>query len=411
MLFDDGYFIDNENNKVKCLIELGNWRIHPKKIAYKTTADGEVKTLMVNEIKEFGLGDGLFERYISRIVEIDKSRDDYSMLSTERNPVFNQEHLFLKEIVTGTASLYEFNDKNRKRYFYSIEDGPLKQLVWKEYRLPEGQQAGAVGKSTIQTNRQFRQQLINTLSCSKNSSRKLKSIKYIAAELKPYFINYNECKDPNYVYRSEAEIKVQKSNSDLFNMWIKPGFKVSYLNTETSAFPFDNYLFGYKPGFRFGLDFEFFPRYNNSGKQISKTKWCFIAEPVLQTFSASDEASYVQSAGVIETDPLTVTYKSVDFTFGLRYYFSSSENLSFHVDASRVAFDILNEGNILFEKFTFSNAAMTPGGNWRFGIGATYSDKFSASVNYHSRRDLFAKTKNWVSAYRTLELVFGYKLF
>ena len=127
--FEKGYVIDSAGNQLDCLIKNVDWNRNPDKIYYKLTTDSPVLEGDVSTIKEFKV-DG-YERHVSSAVKIDRSSTVLSSLTVSRHPQWSQEKLFLKVLVEGRAVLYQYFSSNLRRFFYSVNEKPIEQLVSK----------------------------------------------------------------------------------------------------------------------------------------------------------------------------------------------------------------------------------------------------------------------------------------
>ena len=111
--YEKGYFIDNANQKINCLIKNSDWKNNPTEFEYKLSEKGESKNATIRSIKEFGIDNS--SKYIRSTVEIDRSSESVNFLSNDMNPNFNKETLFLRVLVEGKANLLEYVDSNLKR--------------------------------------------------------------------------------------------------------------------------------------------------------------------------------------------------------------------------------------------------------------------------------------------------------
>ncbi|HSN49765.1 MAG TPA: hypothetical protein VLR52_00940, partial [Bacteroidales bacterium] len=91
--FDKGYYIDNQNVKIECLIKNIAWMKTPEEFTYKLSELSEPLTASPSNVKEFGIYDG--NRFISAEVMIDVSSDDSQNLSDQRNPIWSKQKMFL----------------------------------------------------------------------------------------------------------------------------------------------------------------------------------------------------------------------------------------------------------------------------------------------------------------------------
>ena len=92
--FEKGYFINNQNQKIECLIKNSDWKNNPTSFDYKLDENSEVKTNSINNAIEFGIYN--FSKYIRADIMIDRSSVYIDKLNYNRNLTFNEERLFLK---------------------------------------------------------------------------------------------------------------------------------------------------------------------------------------------------------------------------------------------------------------------------------------------------------------------------
>ena len=114
--FEQGYLIDNNNQKQVVLIKNVDWLNNPKSIEYKNNETSKVEIATINQVKEFGIDNQ--SKYVRADVKIDRSSEDLDKISSNEEPDFKEEKLFLKVLIEGDASLYGYNDYNLKRFFY-----------------------------------------------------------------------------------------------------------------------------------------------------------------------------------------------------------------------------------------------------------------------------------------------------
>lgn len=289
-------------------------------------------------------------------------------------------------LIEGDANLYLYEDKNITRYFYSHNNGEVKQLVYKKYKA-EG--------NTVAKNEYYKQQILRDLKCSKISQDDIAYIGYTKRELSRLFNNYNKCKDPNYVERKKAK-------KDLFNLSVRLGLNSSNLSiteANTDAMDFDNYL---SP--RISVEAEYILPFNQN-------KWSVIVEPTFQSYKTEktmevDNVSGGQLHGEID-------YKSLEVPVGLRHYFFLGNNSKLFLNAAFV-FDFAmdskaefsrNDGTI-YKDFDISSRT-----NWAIGFGFKFMDKFSLEARYHTGREILDRYVTYTSDYETMSVIFGYTIF
>ena len=120
ILFEDGYFINNSDQKIACLIKNVDWKNNPTEFEYKLAQDANIQKENIETVKEFGI-DGL-SKYYRVNVKIDRSSDQIDDLNPTKNAIFSNEQLFLKVLVEGKASLFIYVNGNLKRFFYKTAD-------------------------------------------------------------------------------------------------------------------------------------------------------------------------------------------------------------------------------------------------------------------------------------------------
>ena len=103
IVFENGYFINESNQKVNCLIKNVDWRDSPTEFEYKISQNEPVQKASIQTIKEFGING--ISKYIGANVNIDRSGDELINMNSQKNPIFQEERLFLKVLIDGKASL------------------------------------------------------------------------------------------------------------------------------------------------------------------------------------------------------------------------------------------------------------------------------------------------------------------
>ena len=258
IVFEKGYYIDNSNQKVECLIKNEDWRSNPTKFEYKLKENSKKQQVTIKTVKEFGIGNT--SKYIRTKVNIDRSSENLENLSDVKAPIFKEEELFLRVLVKGQSSLYEYLDKNLVRFFYNKEGEVIEQLVFKSY---------AKTQTRIVKNNKFREQLWVNLKCPAFTMSQVENISYQKKSLVRFFIKYNECNNYSFINFEE------KDKRDLFNLNVRPGLNQTSLTMQNYSFSRRDVDFGSQSTIRFGLETEFILPFN-------KNKWAVIVEPTYQ---------------------------------------------------------------------------------------------------------------------------------
>ena len=368
----EGYYINNSNQKIEGLIKNVDWENNPIEFEYKTTEQAEKKTLTIESVKEFGINN--VSKYIRLDVNIDRFSNNLDLLSSDKNPIFKKEVLFLKVLIEGDASFLSYKDKSLTRYFYQTSNQDIVQLIYKEYKTPENK---------IGTNNEFRRQLFNNLKCSDISMDDVKNIDYEKKALLKFFTKYNNCNNSEFVNFEE------KVKSDLFNLNIRPGLNSSSLFINNSAINSRSTDYGNELAFRIGLEFEFIMGFN-------KNKWAVIIEPTYQYFKAEDN-------DITNLSNTNVDYKSLELPIGVRHYLFLNNNSKIFINGSFIYDFVLNSKVRNLDASSSVNLAM--------GVGYNYNQKYSVEFRYHTNRDVLTDYLAWTSDYKTISIIFGYTLF
>src|SRR5690606_37119324 len=182
-----------------------DWLYNPEVFTYKTSEDGAQSTGKINDITEFGVYN--FSKYVRFTGNIDSSTDDLQQLTYDAAPKWTQKTVFLKVLSGGTKNLYMYNSKDMQRFFYSDENTPITQLIYKRY-FPDGDQKG------FATNNQYKNQL---RSYFPGTTAKTDYLEYKQQSLTRFFENQNGAK-------SDIPSAAKKSK---VNLYIRPGIAIS----------------------------------------------------------------------------------------------------------------------------------------------------------------------------------------
>ena len=337
-------------------------------------------------MKEFVINNA--SKYVRSKVNIDRSSESISLLSTEKKPFFKEEEIFLKVLIEGKANLYSYEDSNLRRYFYSNEQSNIEQLVFKSYLTSDGKKG---------ENNHFRQQLLNSLKCASINSNRVKNLEYKKNSLTGLFVEYNECSDSEFVNYEE------KQKRDLFNLNLRPRFNSSTLSVETLSNS-RNTDFGNKTGFGFGVEIEYILPFN-------KSKWSVILEPTYQSFKSEKTSEAANISGGQLT--AKVDYTSIEFPLGIRHYLYLNQDSSFFINAS-IVFDYSSDSVIEYTRADGTNLSdplkIESNSNLALGVGYKFQDKYSLEMRYLTNRDVLNYQYS-SSDYKTISVIFGYSLF
>ncbi|WP_197276108.1 outer membrane beta-barrel protein [Mangrovimonas sp. TPBH4] len=362
-----------------------DWNNNPSEIKFKLAQNSEIKTANLKSIKEFGIYNKV--QFIKSDVEIDVSSDDHNILSYTKDPIFEQQEIFLKVIASGEANLYSYRNDKIKRYFFNLNDSRIEQLIFKKYKISE---------IRIQENALYKQQLWNALKCESISIRQIRKLKYYEDDLLKLFTIYNQCQNSAY------EVPTEKEKRDLINLTIRPRINNSILSMNNTMTDFKDSEFKRKNNFGIGLEAEIVLPFN-------KNKWSFFIEPTYQYFkSKSTQESGSFTLGEINS---TVNYESIELPIGFRHYFFLNNSSKLFLNVALV-FDF----SFSKSKTTFVSNETTSLGvfemhsmeNYAIGAGYKLKDKYSFEVRYFTNRNVLKDYVHWDSEYSTVSFILGY---
>jgi hypothetical protein len=377
--FEDGYFINESDEKVQCLIRNRDWKKNPTGFEYKLTKDSEVQTAGLQNTKEFGITG--FSRYIRATVDIDRSGTLPGKLSTVREPEFQKETVFLKVLVDGAFPLYFFTDDDVTRYFIKTYDSTVEQLIYKRFMKDYG----------VVTNYDFRYQLFNNFGNQGITMNDVQDVNYLKKDLERFFQKMNGSagyKDINY----------ENKRKDVFNLTLRPGLNISRLNIRNAAYRRYATEFDTKKNLRFGLEAEFVLPYN-------KNKWSIIIEPTYQYYYATQPS--------VEFFTSKIVYESIELPVGFRYNIFLNDNSKIFLNTSFIFdIDIHSDIRLFFESGKIAETVDVRSGiNNASGIGFKFKNRYSMEMRYHTDRHVLATYKAWYTNYKTFSMVFGYTLY
>jgi hypothetical protein len=368
--FERGYFIDNHNQRFECLIKNIDWKNNPVQFEYKLTGSDKAENGNINTVKEFGITD--FSRFVRADVKIDVSPADLDNLSIKPNPEWVEERLFLNVLVEGKAKLYYYEKGKLVRFFYSLSDTSIIQLIYKEYYASENQ---------IAENFKYREQLWNDVRCLNAGLNSVENLRYNKTELERYFKKHNETEESTSLVYSD------KKKRDSFQLRLTPGLNYSWVTATNAVDPNLFIDLGYKTNYRIGIEAQFILPFN-------KNKWGIVFDPSYQYFNSSGQNS---------SETVNINYQSIEFPIGLRHIFFMNENLTFFVDALFIT-------NFSFDfNSTISNLDVRTDNSFAIGGGAGFK-KISAEIRYSTDRNLLSDYVYWNTDYRRISLILGFRI-
>lgn len=376
--FEKGYIINNSGQRIECLIKNDDWKNNPTNFKYKTSETGDERTGNLANVQEFAVtGKNKYRKFT---VDIDRSSNKATELSTKRTAEFSNETVFLKVLVEGSkASLYSYIESNLRRYFYKKPNGKVTQLINKQYRS---------SNQRVRKNESYKAQLEADISCNQTKT----SPSYTKSSLVKYFIAYNNCdaKDTSLTNFTLNETK------GIFRFKVKGGINYYEAKISEPGVPFGDpdYNTNSQISPRFGFELEYVLPSNNN-------RWSVFLEPSYQSYEDTAELTTLGSVNIIRT--IEVEYQSIEIPLGVRHYVpleSESSKLFFNAGA---IFDFPMGDSTLRNSDIESDIS--------FFLGAGYEyNKFSIEARYAAGRQL-TELSGLETAYGGLNIVLGYVLF
>lgn len=386
-LFIQGYFVDNNGEKTECLIDNKDWESSPQEIYYKLTENSEILKINIDSISLFELPG--YSKYKCQLVQIDKSSEDITNLSAEKNPVWQTEKLALKVLSEGRTELYVYNNKDITRFFYEVDNSGIKQLIYKSYRATNENGTNFVG-----TNNNFRQQLFVEVN-NPGYKYDLSKLNYEEKELKNYFEQYNA-----QFETTDGSTTKEKVKRDSFKAAIMVGINhssLSVINISDSRYSKE-----FEPAISpmFGAEFEFvLPFFND--------KWSFVLQPVYNSKTSVKTQSELDPHGhQLDSE---YSYQGIDIPLGIRYRYSVSNKLKFNA-TGYLTNGMLSWSNttirVYHNNFDISTVSSQIYG---FGLGADYNN-LGVELKYTGGQNFLKKYTVWNSEFNVFSLAFKYRL-
>jgi len=385
--FEKGYFINNNDEKVSCLIKNIDWKNNPTEFKYKLSENSEVKIVTIKTAKEFGiLNTSKYKRFE---VKIDRSSENLNDLSDTKDPIFKEEQLYLKILIEGKATLFSYEDKSLKRYFFSVDDSNIEQLIYKFYKYE---------RKKIGKNHKYKQQLWSNLKCQALSMRNFKNLNYKKKDLNNLFVIYNDCQNSEF-----TNYQVNKKRKNALQLSIRPGFEISSFSIKNSLTDAKDVNFDKGLGFRIGIEAEYTLPFN-------KNKWSVFIEPSYQYYNSEKEITYLRTSTTTRKINVKADYKSIELPIGIRHNFFINKNSKLFVNGAYVLdFDLAS--SIYSERKDLFDYDINSTPNFILGLGYKFKNKYSFEIRNNFKRDITSKYTFMNSNYNKISFIFGYNLF
>ncbi|WP_374174162.1 hypothetical protein [Flavobacterium tructae] len=388
--FEKGYFISNNGTRTECFIKNIDWNYNPTDFRYKiNNEESETKTETITNVQEFGIENSA--TYKRAKVNVDISSDALESFSTDKNPVWKEQLIFLKVLVKGSASLYYYSNNDITRFFYETQEKPLEQLVRKEYLAEVNNSRTAV------ENNYFRQQLFNNVKTKSTTENDVKNLPYKKEALMKYFLKYNN------ISSDEIEKTITSVNKSIYLLKITPGIGLTSISIDgINRDGYNSVAYSKKVTFKIGLEGEFILPFN-------KNKWSLFVNPTYQQYEDKSETGVINymNDGMRVEFPSEVKYTAVQVPFGVRYYFFLNNKSKIFINAG-YAIDVSGKLKLTSKP---ANLDSSTSGNFLTGLGYNFKNKVSAEIRVNGRKEVLNGFVSYSGAYRSLDFILGYTIF
>jgi len=193
--YQPGYIITFSGDTVNGFIDYRNWGINPTEITFMN-ASGETRYFSPLNIKAFSVSN---ENYISGIVKVDADFYNDQNLSYSGTYTYRTDTAFLRTLVQGDKSLYQYKDINGKEHFFiGTSNGP-EVLRYKLFLKDID------GKKTIVSDKKYIGQLYLYLRDCAEINEKLRDTRYKEADLTALFSAYYKLTHKNIRFKNREE--------------------------------------------------------------------------------------------------------------------------------------------------------------------------------------------------------------
>ncbi len=377
IVFEKGYFINNDNIRTECLIKNMDWQYNPAEFQFKMGPNGVAQKATIKNVREFRVYG--YPKYVRDSVQIDRSSNNFDTFDWNRDPVWSGEVLFLRVVTEGKASLYAYESTNYKRFFYSVGGSAIIQLVYKIYKADS---------YSRKENNLYRQQIWVDLPLSENSKKLAEKMIYDEKNLSYYFNLYNKLNSDPYKEDPEKAIVMENSmpKRDRFNLKISSAITYTRFSIE-NMFTGNSVPFAQFPGYSLGAELEFILPFN-------KNKWGIFADPALSHFKDTQE-DYLYT---FKTNQFCL-----DMPVGIRYYLFLNNRKKFFINA----FYLFNLSGGEFKFRVNGMSDFTSQASNKIGTGVGYSYKnFSIETRY-----IIPHLMLPVSDYQQFSIILRYRLW
>jgi hypothetical protein len=371
--FQRGYYVDNHNDTIQCEIKNKGWSFIPESFTIRNIDNSETYKILTEEIKLLKISNKV--KFVKILVQEDISDNNPEKIALDKNIEYTETERFLRVLVESKYSLYVAEEGRFKKFFYTDQNGIVRQLVNKRYYIK--------GKN-VTNSQEYIKQLLRINECQNSElnnfvfNNKLSELNLIY-----YFEQINSCADDEIIIFEE---KTAESKSKI-NYSLKLGFsntKSKYTSTYSNSS--ESILFPSSSTFMYGVEIEF-------PIKINKNKWSLIFEP---TFKRLESSTTVIDQRIERTYEFQVN--TLDIPIGIRYKFYLSDDFNIFLTLKPQYTVILGNSYIdfdfgqSFEPETKFNTSIGAGLKWkkimfeyrRDSQDLMNQEVFKELINYHN---------------------------
>ncbi|MEL7144997.1 MAG: hypothetical protein AAFO69_01410 [Bacteroidota bacterium] len=368
-----GHFVKENGDRIDCFLSSIAHSNNPVKFRYKLTEDAPYLVDSIDNVMEIVAGENF--KYVRKTLTVDVSKG-FLNKNVARNKKLT---VFMRVLIEGEVSLFEYLNGDLKKYFYSKDDSNIQQLIYRKFYNDAG---------ALLENNGFRQALFNVLKCASLGADDFSDLKYNRNDLLSVFRRYYQCKGNAFL--AYVNTKEFLNIKEIFNFSVAAGINFLHISSNDNTAP-GALTIGWKPTLRYGVEIEY--NFNVRRNQLS-----LVINPAYTSYSASKLQGNRFNA---------IEFRSIELPVGLRVYLSDGEDVKWFVNGF-ATFNLAVKG--LGRIGTISNVFDTSPVGAHLGFGVVY-DKLRAEIRYQ-----FPKAYNRTTLAREListgfMLNLGYKIF
>lgn len=383
--FNNGYIITNNHERTDCQIRNIGQEETTSKYQYRLINDKQINNIELSKIEEFGIDNQL--KCIRELIYIDMSPE---VIRSVKDTISQWEegHAYLNTLVeSNSASLYSYYDYGKPLFFYSIDNGAIKPLVYKMYTVEVS--PNVTGQ--ILYDNTYKEQLKEDLNC--NLQTDFRKITYSKKSLVKYFTDYNKCVGADYAVYNFSQAKKGI-------LAFKPGISYNVMNFTIEEFSdaLPNTVFSKEGSLGFGAELEYIFPFN-------RYKWSVFTEANYYTYSSNVVDNFMSPS---DYEGFETSYKTLEFPVGINHYLNIDSKHKLFVKAAFVPHMIFKESYIAFSDAYKSDLSTSS----RIFIGAGYNyDRLGLEFRYYSKQNLTMNIFKRSSEFSHISMRLYYTLF